>query len=84
MGQGIGFPILGLRDIGNAEVKPGEEEAPPDQVLIEASGCLQVFQIPVVSQNVDRVMGPFKVMPPDIESSFDAQEFPLPDGVVVV
>ena len=82
MGEGVGFLILDLQDIGNAEVKSGEEEAPPDLVLIEASGCLQVFQIPVVSQNVDGVTGPFKVMPPDLESSFDDQEFLLADGVV--
>ena len=50
-------------------------------VLIEASGCLQVFQILMISQNLDGVMPPFKVMPPDIEGSFDGQEFLLPDGV---
>ena len=65
MGQGVGFPILSLQDIVNAEVKPGEE-APSDLALIEALGCLQVFQILVVSQNLDRVMGSFKVMPSDL------------------
>ena len=41
-----------------------------------------MFQIPVVCQNLGRVTGPFEVMPPDLESGFDVQEFPFPDGVV--
>lgn len=64
---------MGVWHIGDLEVKLGEEQGPVDLPLVQAAQGLQMFQILVISKDLDQVVGFLQVVSPDLKCHLDGQ-----------
>lgn len=58
-GQGVRLDVAETRMVGETKVKTGEEHGPSCLAGVQSLGCLDVFQVLVVSQNQKRSFGAF-------------------------
>lgn len=81
-GQGVCLHVLGARTIEEDEVKPDEKQGPTGLSGSQAFGGLEIFQVLMVSDDLERLLSSFKPVAPLLQSKFYGKQFTVPDGVV--
>ncbi len=84
MGECICFRVLGPWTVGDGKIKASKEERPSGLSGIQALGISKIFEVAMVSENFKRMMGPFELVSPFLQSELDSQELPIADIIVLL
>ncbi len=74
-GQGIRFGILGTGSVRQEKLESVKEQGPSGMPRVQPLSPLEIFQVLVVRENLERVLSPFKPMAPLLQGEFNPLRF---------
>ena len=70
-GEGIGFGRMFTGSVGERVIELRQVEGPPGLTTVQGLCCSKIHEVPVVVQDLNRVLSPFQYMSPLFKSVYD-------------
>ena len=70
-GEGIRFGRMFTGSVGERVIKPRQVEGPLGLTTVQGLCCSKIREVPVVIQDLNRVLSSFQYMSPLFESAYD-------------
>ena len=70
-GEGVGLGRMFTGPVGERVVKPRQVEGPPGLTTVQGLCHLKIREVPVVVQDLNRVLSSFRYMSPLFKSTYD-------------